>query len=539
MSRSGIAAAVFAAMALTAPVGSGARGTSPTLHANGRIAFATIGGIASMNPDGSGQWGVELNVGDTAPAWSPDGTQLAVVTSWGNRQGILVMQPDGSDARLLTTDGQDRDPAWSPDGSEMVFANESNLYLVNADGTGRAQLTFDLANRWVSRPTWSPDGSKIAYQASLFGGGTRIIELDLASGRETPLTDGTTYDSTPAWSPDGSQIAFSSDRGKPSSIYVMNPDGTGVKQVTDGSGYDSSPTWSPDGTQIAFVRNSQIWVIGHDGFGLRQLTTDGDGVGGPAWQPLQPGPRGCTLWGTAANDLLVGGDGPDVICGLGGNDTLIGLGGYDRLYGGEGNDTLAGGMGHDALSGGNGDDTLDARNGLVDGVAGNSGYDTAFVSGKGNRVTGVEQTKVDRDLAVWRPATADASLSTNLPVRAFDGDINDWWNSGGYPSHWVEVDLQSPVDIGRISFITPETPSGASFVVLGRADPNHPYRLLHVFVGPTADLEQLDFAPARPWHGIRYVRVVVPVAANAPMPWVSWRELEIFPPARHHAKRGH
>jgi dipeptidyl aminopeptidase/acylaminoacyl peptidase len=530
MIRSALAAAAFAAFALAAPIASGAPGA--TLPANGRIAFVNVGGVSSMNPDGSGQWGIELNVGDTSPTWSPDGGRLAVVTRWAGNYGILAMQPDGSGAHLLTTEAGDRDPAWSPDGTKLVFANGSNLWLVNADGTGRAQLTFDAPDRWDAHPTWSPSGTKVAYQASLYSGGSQIIVVDLTAGTETTLTSGLFYNTSPAWSPDGGQIAFSSERNGTTSIYVMSTDGSGATRLTDGGGYDDYPAWSPDGKLLAFARNSQIWVMARDGSGAHQLTTSGDGSWAPAWQPLAAGPAGCTLWGTAGNDLLVGGDGNDVICGLGGDDTLIGLGGNDRLLGGDGNDSIAGGLGHDVLSGGAGDDRLDARAGQADGVAGGPGWDTAVISGPGSRLTGVDQRRTDRNLAVWRPASADAYEPTNPPVRAFDGNFNDWWNSGGYPSHWVEVDLQAPLDIGRISLVAPETPTRTSFMVLGRADPDHPYRLLHVFSGPTADLQQIDFAPARPWHGIRYVRVVVPVAA-APLPWVSWREISLYPPKRH------
>jgi hypothetical protein len=70
---SGLALALVFAAALS--IASDAHSSSASVRANGRIAFAAAGGIAAMNPDGSGQWGVELNVGDTSPAWSPDGTQ--------------------------------------------------------------------------------------------------------------------------------------------------------------------------------------------------------------------------------------------------------------------------------------------------------------------------------------------------------------------------------------------------------------------------------------------------------------------------------
>ncbi|HXH97198.1 MAG TPA: hypothetical protein VNH40_08315, partial [Gaiellaceae bacterium] len=184
---------------------------------NGRIAFSASTGIASMNPDGSGQWGVELNVGDTAPAWSPDGSQLAVVAHLPGRVGMLVMQPDGSDARLVTTDGQDSDPAWSPDGTRIAFANGANIGVVSPDGGGRTQLTANSVG-WASHPTWSPDGKTIAYAlwADRIQDGVDVYRsavslLDVASGKESTLMpESTASDLSPAWSPDGGTIAFAS-----------------------------------------------------------------------------------------------------------------------------------------------------------------------------------------------------------------------------------------------------------------------------------------------------------------------------------------
>jgi Tol biopolymer transport system component len=526
-----IAAALLSFVAVR---GSEAHGAStPALHVDGRIAFAdaSSGGIASMNPDGSGLWGVELNVGDTSPAWSPDGSQLAVVTHWGGRSGILVMQPDGSGEHLVTTDPADADPAWSPDGSKIAFANGANIDVVSADGTGRTQVTSN-ADGWATHPTWSPDGKTIAYALLTEGPSyfyeSGIVSLDLASGKQTTLQAGNENDYSPAWSPDGSSIAFVSDRDGNARVFTMHPDGTGVTAVTDGSSYDAAPAWSPDATKILFVRNQQIWVINRDGTGAQQLSS---GVGGgvaPAWQPLAPGPAGCTLWGTSGNDLLVGTDGHDVICGLGGDDTLIGLAGYDTLAGGDGNDYLAGGLGSDRLIGGPGDDTLDARDGgSPDLVQGGSGVDTAYVDGRVDLVQGVEHTKVDRDLAAWHPATADAFVCEGPPIEAFDGRIDDGWGSGGYPTHWVEVDLMRSVAIARVALVAPELPAGASVMLLGRASSNGALRLLHVFRGPTADLQRLVYSPKHPWRGIQYLRLVVP-QSHATMPWVSWREIKVY-----------
>src|SRR5262245_65821477 len=109
MSRSMLVAA--AGVMLACLLGSDARG-STALRANGRIAFAAVGGIASMNPNGSGQWGVELNVGDASPAWSPDGSKLAVTTKWAGKYGIVVMDPDRTNAHNVTHDYAHSLPAW-------------------------------------------------------------------------------------------------------------------------------------------------------------------------------------------------------------------------------------------------------------------------------------------------------------------------------------------------------------------------------------------------------------------------------------------
>jgi Tol biopolymer transport system component len=97
----------------------------------------------------------------------------------------------------------------------------------------------------------------------------------------------TTYDSwLPSFSPDGKQIAFCYGTGNSSSalteIFVINSDGTNLKQLTNDGTFDCFPRWSPDGTHIVFAQNfvptnqTLVTVMRSDGSGPRTTLTNGD-----------------------------------------------------------------------------------------------------------------------------------------------------------------------------------------------------------------------------------------------------------------------
>ncbi len=93
--------------------------------------------------------------------------------------------------------------------------------------------------------------------------------------RLTKLTsDGDADNFSGSWSPDGGKIAFSARGSKAAKgeIFVMNADGSGIRQLTMHPAHDSAPVWSPDGKRIAFISDrdgkdheNQIYVMRANG----------------------------------------------------------------------------------------------------------------------------------------------------------------------------------------------------------------------------------------------------------------------------------
>ncbi|HNC44889.1 MAG TPA: hypothetical protein PLU80_12035, partial [Acidobacteriota bacterium] len=95
----------------------------------------------------------------------------------------------------------------------------------------------------------------------------------------------------PQWSPDGKQIVFTSNRTGDPELYLMNVDGSGLRQLTQSPGRDAHPAFSPDGRKIVFQsprangKDTNVYVMNADGSNVVQLTNLKGFAGVPAYAP--------------------------------------------------------------------------------------------------------------------------------------------------------------------------------------------------------------------------------------------------------------
>jgi hypothetical protein len=132
------------------PIPHGGTAETPAWLPDGRLLFkgcrGTGCGISVANPDGTNATFLTSDTGDRAPAASPDGAQIALMSNRGGSWDLYVMNADGSELRRLTNDpARDTSPIWSPDGQWIAFVSDREagkwfIWVIKPDGTDLQRL---------------------------------------------------------------------------------------------------------------------------------------------------------------------------------------------------------------------------------------------------------------------------------------------------------------------------------------------------------------------------------------------------------------
>jgi Tol biopolymer transport system component len=283
-----VAATILLCLLLGAvTLGSAPRGESAHPGGNGMLSFFAMkpGGnpareLFTVNPDGTG---TALFATEALTAeWSPDGSKMLFQrVPGGGVVDIHVVNVDGTGERKLTSGIAALSPSWSPDGSKIAYkhastgnAADGEIWVMNADGTGKTQITADGYGKLNLDWGMTPAGPKIAYFGFRPSVSWSLVTINPdGSGltRMTGVSEALASHSSsyaPDWSPDGAKIVFSSYLNSvsgaslgcnvnvtPYDVFVYDTATNLLENLTSTPAWqgphEASPVWSPDGTRIA------------------------------------------------------------------------------------------------------------------------------------------------------------------------------------------------------------------------------------------------------------------------------------------------
>lgn len=186
----------------------------------------------------------------------------------------------------------DDEAVWSPDGSRIAFVRAMEpfvneipacaLFLGDPVIGNVAPLTETKScSDRETFPHWSRDGSRLAFYRGVYVGGatesSALYVLDVATGRETKLTEDDLFAGDSDWSADDEWIVFSTHPlndfqcCEVSNLYRIHPDGSGLEQLTDEASPErrfTQPRFTPDGDRLVVTgvsaRGRELWILPAD-----------------------------------------------------------------------------------------------------------------------------------------------------------------------------------------------------------------------------------------------------------------------------------
>jgi TolB protein len=221
-----------------------------------------------------------------------DGERVGQTIEERAAKEIYIMDYDGKNEQRVTSNGSlNIAPAWCPDGRCLLYtsfitspSSYPDLIIQNVFGqigSSRPAHGSDVNQNYFGDV--SPDGTKVVFASARGGRGMDIWVVNRDGSGLRQLTTNPAIDNSPRWSPNGTQIAFVSDRAGSPKIYTMSADGLSTTQLPIACGHADRPTWAPSLTGLMIAYTCQTGEMGHDidvyDFSTKQTRRITDGLG--------------------------------------------------------------------------------------------------------------------------------------------------------------------------------------------------------------------------------------------------------------------
>ncbi|WP_019140607.1 S9 family peptidase [Noviherbaspirillum massiliense] len=196
---------------------------------------------------------------DDMPRWSPDGSQLAFLSSRGSGRQIHLIPRDGGEAKQLSHLASGAmSIEWAPDGQRLLACCTLSIDPETHGDRGKKGNTNRPAD--APKPVW-----RLPYKLDGIGyildSEIHLFTVDAHTGDHVQMTDGPYEVRSAHWSPDSRRIAYTRTRegrfAHRSDVWLMDADGRNQRQVSHEVASVQYPKWSPDGRFIVFTGSAE------------------------------------------------------------------------------------------------------------------------------------------------------------------------------------------------------------------------------------------------------------------------------------------